>query len=745
MRNQILFILLIYFCSIHEALAQISYGGMPLFLENRGLKALNNFAYIEMPSFDLDSVLRLDELNKKNMRGSYSFAYKFYTKIKKEMDGTKWVLPDGTKIWQVGIRSKGAYSINVLFTKYHLPEGGKLFIYNAEHSHILGAFDSRNNSPQAILPVRPVAGDEIIIEYSEPADAEFEAQLEIGEVNHDYRDILKREPSVDDAEIYLCMPDVLCENVNESLIRATVLIIINGNTACTGTFINNAENDEKPYLITAVHCMNTIAEFPKSQEYYIEKAGTVIAFFNYNRPVCGTKMKGSEEMSIAIASPRVVIEKNDIALLEFQEKPPLYYNAYYVGWNISNLANDPPYINLHHPSAAVKRYGLVNKKLSMATWHMPQFESNAHWKVAGWNIGSTYVGSSGSPIFNNNNQLIGTLTGGDSNCAGNNPDGQADLFAAFFKGWENANVNNQLKTYLDPKNTGVTQLNGFDPYKEYPFYRIKNVDYNQGYSLITTEYQQPNKGFLFGNSNRNVLEFAEEFNLDKPSTLFGAYFFIPKMPFKSTSGVEVRVYSGESSPDNLIVSKVFYPNYLNYNSNGKFTPTNKDTEKVPTECFIYFDDSINVDKKFFIAYKINYSENNNFVVYNASGLQRQSGSSAWIKDEKGWMRSNEYAIQPITTSLAIQPLVRYTNNSSVPNVGQTYCRYVRKENKLILPSHLSLEKGLVSIYFADGRLIEKIVVLKGETSAILTPQKTGHIGIVRITRGGDYFSGKFIY
>jgi hypothetical protein len=747
MRNRILLILFTCICSSNGVFAQISHGGAPLFLENHTLRNSSCSIYVEMPAFDLDSVLRLDEINKGNMRGSYPFAYKFYTNIKKGKDGKEFSLADGTKIWQVGIRSEGAYSINLLFTRFHLPRGGQLFIYNADHSHVIGAFDYRNNSSDGILPVRPVAGDAIIVEYSEPAGAEFEAQLEIGEVNHDYRDILRREPGTDIADSFLCMPDVLCENADKTLIRSTVLLTIDGGYACTGTLINNADNDGKPYLLTAVHCLNSELEsgISKNMDHYVTKSGTVIAFFNYDRPVCGTTMKASEEMSIAIAHPKVILEKKDIALLEFQEIPPIYYNAYYAGWNIHPEGNQSPYINLHHPSGSLKKYGRFENNLALSSPYT-MFDPNSHWRVQGWGIGSTYAGSSGSPLFNNTNQIVGSLSGGKSYCDNQNPNGESDYFAAFFKGWENnEDPNNQLKTYLDPQNTGITQLEGFDPHRENPLFRIANVDYNQGYELVATEYQSPNSGFLFGNSNLNVLEFAEEFNLERMSSLFGVYLFIPKMLFAHTSGVEIKIYSGENFPEKLITTQTFHPQYLNYTSNNGFGNVNKNTNLVPTECFVAFDDSVRVDRRFYVAYKINYSNENKFAVYNSSGTPP---NTAWIKEENGqWTPAGEYAAHPVSTSLAIQPLLRYTNQSSIPDIEKTIrprIHYIRNENRLILPNE-SLPEGDLYLYSVSGRLIRKIPVGKGQDSVILTSQPVGTVGIVRVLRGNEVYLGKFIY
>ena len=38
--------------------------------------------------------------------------------------------------------------------------------------------------------------------------------------------------------------------------QSVVLLIIDGSVGCTGTLINNTDNDGKPYLLTASHCLN---------------------------------------------------------------------------------------------------------------------------------------------------------------------------------------------------------------------------------------------------------------------------------------------------------------------------------------------------------------------------------------------------------------------------------------------------------------------------------------------------------
>ena len=60
-----------------------------------------------------------------------------------------------------------------MFSKYHLPEGARVFLYNSDQSEVLGSFNHLNNSERGILPVAPIQGDELIIEYQEPAKTAF--------------------------------------------------------------------------------------------------------------------------------------------------------------------------------------------------------------------------------------------------------------------------------------------------------------------------------------------------------------------------------------------------------------------------------------------------------------------------------------------------------------------------------------------------------------------------------------------
>ncbi|MCD7851774.1 MAG: trypsin-like peptidase domain-containing protein [Parabacteroides sp.] len=440
--------------------AQISHGGQPLPLS--ATKSMTDEMFIQMPEFDLAEQLRLDSLEATDLRSGYRFAYKFMTDYTPENSGVRFTLPDGTKVWRLGIRSRDALSINIMFSEYHLPEGARVFLYNSDQTEILGSFNHLNNSKLGLLPVAPIQGDEPIVEYQEPADVAFPGKLTVGEVNHGYRDFRISEP-VPDQPAFGCMPAVACYQDTttryDDIERSVLLLIINGSIGCTGTLVNNTANDGKPYLLTASHCLNN--SFSNKNPDYEEVAGNIVCYFNYNSPQCEPVEPGRTDQTMASAHFRAVNERTDMALLELLDTPPVDYQAYYAGWNAQN-AGQAPYTCIHHPGGSLKRLNLVEGNVALATYKISinEFDENAHWKVSRWAKGCTAGGSSGSPLFDGNNRVIGGLTGGASVC-GKPVD---DYFFSIQKSWsEPKDSCRQLKCWLDPVGLDSPVCEGLDP------------------------------------------------------------------------------------------------------------------------------------------------------------------------------------------------------------------------------------------------------------------------------------------
>ncbi|GHS92017.1 hypothetical protein FACS1894203_3840 [Bacteroidia bacterium] len=710
-----------------------------------------------MPLFDINKLLEEDLLNERGMRGGFRFANKFITDIERGKDGMSYQLPDGTRVWQVGIRSRGAYSINVLFGEFNIPEGGKLFLYNSNRTHVIGAFTRENNiSGNNILPVQPVEGEEIIIEYSEPAYAAFEGKLKITEVNHDYRNIFLKagEPEVD-RNTYPCMTDAACSGaINKENLRSTVLLIINGTTGCTGTLINNTKNDGTPYLLTATHCLNSNPSIPQNMNYYLEKSGTIVTFFNYQRSVCGSMMRGIESQTVAGSTALAVIEKKDIALLRLNETPPDYYNPYYAGWNIESDGGPNPHINLHHPNKTLKKLGIFSGNLVLTTSPFSFFDVQSHWKVSVWTTGATDGGSSGSPLFDASGLIIGGLSGGSSMCTGKNNNSDPDYFFALYKGWEYGPQDSvNVKIWLDPEYKGITRLPGFDPFKDHPMVRLSNADYDSSIpdTLIKTSVGAHGTGAFFGhNSLRETNEFAEAFSVEQESELIGAYIFTPPITgfdgIGMASPVKINIYTGQNGPEVLVKSVLFNPVYTVYNT------AKKDFNDYPvsmnnregTENFVVFPGEIKIKGNFYVSYEISYPSAFDFSVYNTTfGTKKKN--SAWVKKISGeWLSADKYPGQPVTTSLAIQPvIIKGEVNEEIPLENINIATYNRSDNILYINAE-SVESGTVTIYSITGQALWKSAFW-GRQSFLISPGQRGSVGIVKVVSGKRNSALKIIF
>lgn len=459
MKRCYLYFILIGLILSGKVTAQISHGGYPLpwdlpfAIETRSAE---DDAVVSLPAFDVEEQLRIDREEQTDLKSGYRFAYKFMTNWTPANSGRWYTLENGMKVWRLVISSKNALSLNVLFSKYKLPHGARLFLYNMDRSEVLGSFTSANNSDEAILPVAPVEGDSLVIEYQEPEQVEFAGELEIGEVNHGYKEFKASGPIGDRANFY-CMPPVVCFEDSETnykdVSRSVVLMIVNGTTGCTGVLMNNTSNDKRPYLLTASHCLN--GQFFIKNADYAKIAGNIVCYFNYDSPQCTPVEPGPVDQTMASTHFRAVDEKTDMLLLEMKENIPADYKAYMAGWNIAD-AGPAPYSGIHHPGASLKRVGIALGNIDLISYEIKYpavvFKENAHWRVNSWEVGATAGGSSGSPLFDGNMRVIGALTGGFSLC-GNT---KSDYYYSVAASWISDQDTSQLKCWLDPSGDAYT-------------------------------------------------------------------------------------------------------------------------------------------------------------------------------------------------------------------------------------------------------------------------------------------------
>ncbi len=645
------------------AYAQVSQGGMPLpeQLTANKLKSASalSMPFVEMPSFDKNELLREDSLQDRRA-GRFRFAHKFNVSIEPDNAGMQTILKDGTKVWRVGIRSKEALSLNILFSEFSLPPGAKVFVYSPDRNMILGAFTEKNHQPGGVLPVAPIDGDEIIVEYSEPANVPFKGKVKIGEVNHDYRGLRGAIPNYNNAA--KCQTDATCdENFRSQQRRSACLIVVNGNSYCSGNVVNNTAQDGTPYVLSAAHCL-----YDSRENVDFTMAEKSVFFFNYETPNCFPGIQGSMEMSVAGSTVQAALKKRDMLLLRLNENPPVDYRVYYAGWSISETASAPAYV-FHHPQGDQKKISVGNDApIAVSSTFGGLFSSNGHWRVRRWEQGVTEPGSSGSGLFDGNDRIIGSLSGGNSDCDSPYNDDFYRLNAA----WDNSEKENEkLKPWLDPINTNTRFLDGKEQ-DENPCIRLTNRKEGE----LLTGTASPD-GYAAGHNKPGITEFAERFSSPERNRLYGIYFLPQKGYYSASAPVYAEIYSGNAAPENLLHRQEVKMTFDVYERGSGFVPKNLAYFR-QKENYLQLTKAIDVDTSFFVVFKLPEVPVDTFALYYTTNRNAGDLNTAWFKDGAQWKPFSVNPLSPHPASLMVDAVVRPSNSNST---GQAYDTQVKTE------------------------------------------------------------------
>lgn len=517
---------LLYF--LPTVTGQISKKGTPYSWLNP--QAIEQAELISLPGVQAIPAALIQESRLKS--GTRVFAHLFPVNKGLWNAGVWTDLPNGDRVWQLSIESEGALGFTVNFSRYLLPDGARVFIFNNEKTQVLGAYTSANNKPWQGLAVQPIAGNAITIEYYEPADADFEGELFIDQVGHDFVGVaLEKDGRYNTSAS--CHVDINCEAGNEwqTHKRAVCRMVISGNELCSGSLINNSLNDQTPYVLSANHCVDSKT-----------RAQNTVFVFNYESPSCGGP-DGSVSQSVSGAT--LIATKNqdkgylDFTLLRLSQAVPLSYQPYFAGWDSRNLIPQSV-AGIHHPWGDVKKISVDNDasvKGSFDAWYDP----DTFWKIGEWDLGTTEGGSSGSPLFDQHQRIVGSLTGGEANCISPVNDYYQMLAVAFDK---YPNDTNQLKKWLVPDNSGVTFIDGFDPLASLGTVtdKISVVHWEQGQNLAF--YVANDGGYLAGNNVYGDKEKAEFFNKQE------------FLPLNVISGARIAFAYATGNDEELIELKV---------------------------------------------------------------------------------------------------------------------------------------------------------------------------------------------
>jgi hypothetical protein len=418
--KRILLFGLVLFTFPYIAVAQVSVGGEPLSFSIPILKDVTPPS-VRVYGFNPDEVAAEDALQDQLGDKAPRFAKLLPAGFNLQNSGEWTNLKNGDRVWRLRLETAQAQAVTLYYDEFSIPQGGRLFIYNDDKSHYIGAFTAVNNEDGGSYATQLVYGSAVTLEYFEPGHATEQGVLNIAHLGHAYRYVLEDEvydEGQDDRGGEACEVDINCtpegsnwQDEKRGVVRMQV-VDAQGAGWCTASMVNNTAQNCRNFMLSALHCGDN-----STANHF----GQYIFYFNYERPGCGT---GTAPTSQSMTGCVKRAESNDgggstgsdFLLLELNSNPPANYNVYYNGWNKQNTASSSG-VGIHHPAGGRKKVSTYTSALTTTAWGSA---TGSHWRVV-WAAtanghGVTEGGSSGSPLFNSSGLIVGTLTGGGSFC-----------------------------------------------------------------------------------------------------------------------------------------------------------------------------------------------------------------------------------------------------------------------------------------------------------------------------------------
>ncbi len=394
-----------------------------------------------------------------------------------ETHGQWEIIDDKLHVWRMTIHSPEALGVGVNFRNFQLSEDARLFVYDPEKTTVLGAFDHRNNTKDRKFSTAVIPGETIVLEYQEPYfpgkdESLHGSLLEVESIIHlgfGGGMSVFGEKGLGDAGD--CQVNINCPEGNDWQdekrgIARMLMRVGDSYSWCTGSLVNNTAQDAAPYFLSAEHCGRNATDYDLMYWQF---------YFNFEHQSCPSE--GTPPYNMVYGADMIsqgpLEGGSDFRLLLLQNPPPASWNPYWNGWDRTNTVSGQG-VGIHHPRGDAKKISTYSSDLVSASPLVSgqQMAENSAWRVI-WSPtqsghGVSEGGSSGSPIFNSARQIIGTLTGGSSNC--DNP----YAFDFYGKMWYHWDQNSpafarRLDVHLDPLETGAESLGGLDPFAEdYP-------------------------------------------------------------------------------------------------------------------------------------------------------------------------------------------------------------------------------------------------------------------------------------
>ena len=332
-------------------------------------------------------------------------------------------LEDGTQIWALNLHSPGALGMRVHLDGLNIPAGVEVLVYSVTRpSAVYGPFPGPDGTGSDVW-APSCEGEDVVVECRIPLGVDATGlRFRVDEVVHLYQGVSAGNVAKGGG---LCNLDVTCSPewaTTASGVAGWGMVSSIGSLRCTGTLLADTDpTTDIPYFLSANHCfLGGPADANSMEIYWFYQTntcdGTPPNIFSVPRTTGGADLLANSNVGTG----------SDVALVRLRSAPDPA--AAFVGWSSAVQPIGAETTCIHHPRGDFKRITFGNLTDGPDACTLPSGVVPERFHQSTWYAGTTEPGSSGSPLFNDSQQIIGQLWGG---CASCDPELNIDYYGRF--------------------------------------------------------------------------------------------------------------------------------------------------------------------------------------------------------------------------------------------------------------------------------------------------------------------------